>query len=48
MSKTTSFQASAINFTHGNCLVSAGAGSGKTFVLTQRIYKLVKEKHLKS
>ncbi len=43
MSKTTSFQASAINFTYGNCLVSAGAGSGKTFVLTQRIYKLVKE-----
>lgn len=32
----------AITYTDSNALVSAGAGSGKTAVLTQRIYELVK------
>lgn len=31
----------------GNFLVSAGAGSGKTFVLSQRVYRLIKEKKAK-
>lgn len=43
MAKLTKYQQQAVDFTYGNCLVSAGAGSGKTAVLTQRIYKLVKE-----
>ena len=35
-------QKQAITYTSGNCLISAGAGSGKTAVLTERIYQLVK------
>ncbi|MCR5078892.1 MAG: UvrD-helicase domain-containing protein [Bacilli bacterium] len=31
----------AIDFKDGNCLVSAGAGSGKTAVLTERVYWLI-------
>lgn len=33
----------AINSTSSNVLISAGAGSGKTAVLTERIYQLVKK-----
>lgn len=40
----TKFQEAAINFDTGNCLVSAGAGSGKTKVLTLRIVDLVRKK----
>ena len=36
-------QRQAIEHTSSNCLISAGAGSGKTAVLTQRIYELVKK-----
>lgn len=35
-------QQTAIEYTSSNALVSAGAGSGKTAVLTERIYQLVK------
>lgn len=43
MSKTwTAAQKRAIEAGKGNFLVSAGAGSGKTSVLTERIYQLVK------
>lgn len=41
MSNFTPNQTSAILFTDGNCLVSAGAGSGKTAVLTERIFWLI-------
>ena len=41
--KPTPAQLEAINFDSGNCLVSAGAGSGKTKVLTLRISRLVAE-----
>ena len=36
-------QKRAINSEGHNCLVSAGAGSGKTAVLCERIYTLVKK-----
>ena len=36
-------QQNAVNSLHGPILVSAGAGSGKTFVLTSRVKKLVEE-----
>ena len=39
--KRTNKQLQAIAFNEGNCLVAAGAGSGKTSVLTQRIFELV-------
>ena len=42
MAKLTKYQAQAATFEHGNCLVSAGAGSGKTAVLTDRIHYLCK------
>ena len=42
MAKLTKFQKQAATFEHGNCLVSAGAGSGKTAVLTDRIHYLCK------
>ena len=35
-------QTKAIDTTDGNVLLSAGAGSGKTEVLSERIYRLVK------
>ena len=41
MANFTSDQLSAVLFRDGNCLVSAGAGSGKTAVLTERIYWLI-------
>ena len=40
-------QNKAINFDKGNCLVAAGAGSGKTAVLSERVLTLVKEKKCK-
>lgn len=39
----TKEQERAIDFSLGNCCVSASAGSGKTHVLTQRVIKLIKE-----
>ncbi len=36
-------QLSAIHHNHGNLLVSASAGSGKTFVMIERLIRLVKE-----
>ena len=48
MEKTLNFspeQNDSIDAREGNYLISAGAGSGKTAVLTQRIYKLAKEKN---
>ena len=37
-------QAQAINYDGGNLLVSASAGSGKTFVMIQRLIRLIVEK----
>lgn len=37
-------QAAAINYNGGNLLVSASAGSGKTFVMIQRLIRLIVEK----
>ena len=37
-------QLEAINHRDGNALVSASAGSGKTFVMIQRVISLVLEK----
>lgn len=41
MAKLTKQQALAVNHLHGNILVAAGAGSGKTKVLTERVLKLL-------
>lgn len=43
MAKWTEAQQKAIDVRDGNYLVSAGAGSGKTAVLTERVYRLLKE-----
>ena len=43
MSNPTSEQLLAINTRGKNIIVSAGAGSGKTFVLKERVLKMVKE-----
>jgi ATP-dependent helicase/nuclease subunit A len=40
----TPAQLEALSAKQGNFLISAGAGSGKTSVLTQRIYELVASK----
>ena len=40
-------QSKAISFGEGAMLVLAGPGSGKTFVITQRIRKLIEEHHVK-
>ena len=39
----TEKQAKAINFENGNALISASAGSGKTFVMISRVVKLIIE-----
>ena len=39
----TESQELAVNHRHGNVIVSAGAGSGKTFVLSNRVYEIVKD-----
>ena len=41
----TSKQQEAIDFVYGNCLVSAGAGSGKTETLSERALHLVEGKY---
>ncbi len=43
MPKWTSEQSSAINLDHSNIIVSAGAGSGKTAVLTARVIRKLEE-----
>lgn len=43
MIKLTKAQDSAINKDGFNALISAGAGCGKTFVLTERILRLIKQ-----
>ncbi len=42
--KFTPSQQEAIEIINTNCIVSAGAGSGKTAVLTEKVYYLIKEK----
>ncbi len=42
--KWTESQLNAINSEYGNLLVSAAAGSGKTAVMIERIFRLIKEK----
>ena len=44
MSSPTTEQLDAINHDGSNTLVSAGAGSGKTFVLKERVLRLVSDK----
>ena len=44
--KTTPNQARAISSTGKNVLVSASAGSGKTFVMIERIIKLITEQNV--
>lgn len=41
-------QQNAIDFNDGACAVNASAGSGKTFILTERIKRLVKDKNISS
>ena len=43
MPKLKKEQLEAITFEQGNILVSASAGSGKTFVMIERLIRLVKE-----
>ena len=44
MRKLKSEQEEIINFNDGNILVSASAGSGKTFVMIERVVRLIAEK----
>ncbi len=46
MSSPTIEQNNAINVEGNNAIVSAGAGSGKTFVLKNRVQRLVKDKKI--
>ena len=43
MAKNTEKQSEAINHESGNILVSASAGSGKTYVMTERVVRLIAE-----
>ena len=43
MAKATPQQINAITARNGNYLVSASAGSGKTYVLTERVFEVIKE-----
>ena len=47
MQSPSNSQAKAINHGEGPMLVLAGPGSGKTFVIIQRILNLIHEKHIK-
>lgn len=47
MSELKREQQEAINHNDGNILISASAGSGKTFVMINRIIRLIKEKKAK-
>ena len=46
MPKLTTEQAMAVNHEHGNILISASAGSGKTHTMIERIKRLMLEKNV--
>ena len=46
MNKFTQQQQKAILTRGSNVIVSAGAGSGKTAVLTERVFRLIVDEHI--